>query len=86
MYRFSRSKMDIRYSIVNKKQSKVAMHSCIDFVMCLRPFKNRLHQNVDTAVTAEAPSVIANLAQRGRLDKCGSCCIKPMANRVRFFG
>ena len=24
--------------------------------------------------------------QRSRLDKCGSCCIKPMANRVRFFG
>ena len=24
--------------------------------------------------------------QRSRLDKCGSCCIKPMANRVHFFG
>ena len=24
--------------------------------------------------------------QRNRLDKCGSCCIKPMANRVHIFG
>ena len=24
--------------------------------------------------------------QRSRLDKCGSCCIKPMANHMRFFG
>ena len=28
----------------------------------------------------------AAFKQRSRLDKCGSCCIKPMANRVRIIG
>ena len=30
--------------------------------------------------------LIRQLYQRSRLDKCGSCCVKPMANRVHIFG